>query len=108
MNKELKNCEVPSREERETVLSWDALTDCWHIYTDEPKHARKYEKFVDDNKPTRRGYSKSEKLIMIEGDLKGANVIVSKKPVLSAERKKELAERARNLSNFAKKSDSDR
>ena len=54
------------------------------------------------------GETISEKLVMLEGDLKGVNVIVSKKPVLSAERKKELAERARNLSNFAKKHDSDR
>lgn len=108
MDAESKDYKVPSREERETVLSWDAETKCWHIYTDEPKHARKYEKYIDDSKPTRRGYSESEKLVMLEGDLKGANVTVSKKRVMTAEQKQRLAERARSLSNFVKKHDHDR
>lgn len=32
------------QEERETIISYDRQTETWHIYTDEPKHARKYEK----------------------------------------------------------------
>ena len=29
------------QEERETIISYDRQTETWHIYTDEPKHARK-------------------------------------------------------------------
>ena len=43
------------QEERETIISYDRQTKTWHIYTDEPKHARKYEKYVTC--PQRKGYN---------------------------------------------------
>ena len=39
----IKDWKVPSREERETILTYEEEVDQWHIYSDVPKHARKYE-----------------------------------------------------------------
>lgn len=67
-------------EERETIIGYDRLLDRWHIWTDEPKHARKYEKYIDEQQPTRKGYNpKSGQLVMLEGDLTNANIIITKK-----------------------------
>lgn len=100
-----KQYQVLSREERETVLSWDALSQCWHLYTDEPKHARKYERYIDSDKPTRRGYSvNGGKLAMLEGDLKGVSVQVRKKTVMSAEQRARVAEMGKKYQgNLSKK-----
>ena len=69
-----------SLEERETIISYDRLLDRWHIWTDEPKHARKYEKYIDEQQPTRKGYNpKNGQLVMLEGDLTNANIIITKK-----------------------------
>lgn len=93
-----------SLEERETIISYDRLLDCWHIWTDEPKHARKYEKYIDEQQPTRKGYNpKTGQLVMLEGDLINVNVIITKKrtykmtPEQKAEKAKILSEiRQRN------------
>lgn len=91
-----KNYKTLSREERETVISWDAETERWHLYTDEPKHARKYEKYIDDDRPTRRGYNvNGGALSMLEGDLKGVTVTIAKKRQLTPEQKKRIAELGR-------------
>lgn len=69
--------DIPSKEERETILNYSHDLDNWHIYTDVPKHARKYEKFLDETKPHRKGYSANGgKLAMIEGYFK-SNVYIS-------------------------------
>lgn len=91
-------------EERETIISYDRLLDRWHIWTDEPKHARKYEKYIDEQQPTRKGYNpKTGQLVMLEGNLLNVNVIITKKrtykltPEQKAEKAKILAEiRQRN------------
>ncbi|MFR0581985.1 hypothetical protein ACLUXQ_05780 [Limosilactobacillus mucosae] len=93
-----------SLEERETIISYDRLLDRWHIWTDEPKHARKYEKYIDEQQPTRKGYNpKNGQLVMLEGDLINVNVIITKKrtykmtPEQKAEKAKILSEiRQRN------------
>lgn len=92
-----KNYKTLSREERETMISWDAETERWHLYTDEPKHARKYEKYIDNDRPTRRGYNANNgALSMLEGDLKGVSVQIRKKVVLSKE------QREANIANLTK------
>lgn len=91
-------------EERETIINYDRLLDRWHIWTDEPKHARKYEKYIDDQQPARKGYNpKTGQLVMLEGDLINVNVIITKKrtykmtPEQKAEKAKILSEiRQRN------------
>nr|WP_278770757.1 hypothetical protein [Limosilactobacillus mucosae] len=75
-------------EERETIISYDRLLDRWHIWTDEPKHARKYEKYIDEQQPTRKGYNpKSGQLVMLEGDLINVNVIITKKRKYTADQR---------------------
>lgn len=93
-----------TREEQETIISHDWLLDCWHIWTDEPAKARKYEKYINEQQPTRKGYNpKSGQLVMLEGDLINVNVIITKKrtykmtPEQKAEKAKILSEiRQRN------------
>lgn len=74
------------QEERETIISYDRQTETWHIYTDEPKHARKYEKYV--TKPQRKGYNLAGQLIMLEGDIDKGTVSISKKVRLTEKQKK--------------------
>lgn len=77
-----------SLEERETIISYDRLLDRWHIWTDEPKHARKYEKYINEQQPTRKGYNpKSGQLVMLEGDLINVNVIITKKRKYTADQR---------------------
>lgn len=93
-----------TREEQETIISHDWLLDCWHIWTDEPAKARKYEKYINEQQPTRKGYNpKTGQLVMLEGDLINVNVIITKKrtykmtPEQKAEKAKILSEiRQRN------------
>lgn len=73
------------QEERETIISYDRQTETWHIYTDEPKHARKYEKYV--TKPQRKGYNLAGQLIMLEGDIDKGTVSISKKVRLTEKQK---------------------
>ena len=73
------------QEERETIISYDRQTETWHIYTDEPKHARKYEKYV--TKPQRKGYNLAGQLIMMEGDIDKGTVSISKKVRLTEKQK---------------------
>ncbi len=74
------------REERETIISYDRQTETWHIYTDEPKHARKYEKYVTH--PQRKGYNSAGQLIMLEGDVDKGTVSITKKWQLTDEQRK--------------------
>ena len=82
---EIKQMATAPREERETIISYDRQTETWHIYTDEPKHARKYEKYV--TKPQRKGYNLAGQLIMLEGDIDKGTVSISKKVRLTEKQK---------------------
>lgn len=94
---------VPTKEERETILNFEDETQNWHIYTDVPKHARKYEKFLDETKPHRKGYSKNGGVLaMIEGYITGGNVNINKK--FKSKMTNEQRERARKrLAELRKK-----
>lgn len=72
------------RKERRLFLT-TAKTETWHIYTDEPKHARKYEKYVAH--PQRKGYNSAGQLIMLEGDIDKGTVSISKKVRLTEKQK---------------------
>lgn len=76
------------QEERETIISYDRQTETWHIYTDEPKHARKYEKYVTH--PQRKGYNSAGQLIMLEGDIDGGTVSIRKN--ISEQQRKQMSE----------------
>ena len=82
---EIKQMATAPREERETIISYDRQTETWHIYTDEPKHARKYEKYVAH--PQRKGYNSAGQLIMLEGDIDNGTVSISKKVRLTEKQK---------------------
>lgn len=91
----INNWEVPSKEERETILSYSHELDRWYIYTDVPKHARKYEKFLDESEPHRKGYSNAGNLSMIEGYIAGANVTIATKRIstMTDEQKQQASDR---------------
>ena len=92
----IKDWKVPSREERETILTYEEEVDQWHIYSDVPKHARKYEKYVDESKNYRKGYSSnSGQLAMIDGYVIGGNVGIRKK--MSDKERKAISERMKKL-----------
>lgn len=91
----IKDWKVPSREERETILTYEEETNQWHIYTDVPKHARKYEKYIDISKNHRKGYSvNGGQLAMIDGYVVG-NVGIRKK--MSDKERKVISERMKKL-----------
>lgn len=88
----IKDWQVPSKEERETILIYEEDVDQWHIYTDVPKHARKYEKYIDVSKNHRKGYNiNGGQLAMIDGYIVGGNVGISKKRKLTEEQKQKMA-----------------
>ena len=92
----IKDWKVPSREERETFLTYEEETNQWHIYSDVPKHARKYEKFIDISKNHRKGYSvNGGQLAMIDGYVAGGNVGIRKK--MSDKKRKVISERMKKL-----------
>ena len=91
----IKDWQVPSREERETILTYEEEIDQWHIYSDVPKHARKYEKYIDESKNRRKGYSvNGGQLAMIDGYVTG-NVGIRKK--MSDKERKVISERMKKL-----------
>ena len=91
----IKDWQVPSREERETILTYEEEIDQWHIYSDVPKHARKYEKYIDESKNRRKGYSvNGGQLAMIDGYVVG-NVGIRKK--MSDKERKVISERMKKL-----------
>ena len=95
----INNWEVPTKEERETILNYSHELDRWYIYTDVPKHARKYEKYLDENEPHRKGYSDAGNLSMIEGYIASANVTISKKRIsnMTDEQKQRASERMKEV-----------
>lgn len=90
--------------EQETILSYSQEDKTWYIYSDVPKHARKYEKIIPADQVRRKGY-RNGNLVMIDGyvDEKAVTVSIHKKRVISDEERQKLAERARkNLANWKK------
>ena len=57
MTKVIKPMATLPKEERETIISYDALSGGWHIYTCEPKHARKFQQYVTQPQP--QGFNRS-------------------------------------------------
>lgn len=88
-----------AREEQETIITYDKLTDEWHFYTDNPVHARKYEAVIvpSGNYTSSKSYhAESNQLIGLEGKINGS-VSIRKKTEFSDERKKELSDRMKEL-----------
>lgn len=91
----IKDWQVPTKEERETILTYEEDVDQWHIYTDVPKHARKYEKYIDESENYRKGYSvNGGQLAMIDGYVTG-NVGIRKK--MSDKDRQAVSERMKKL-----------
>lgn len=83
--------DIPSKEERETIFNYEHEFDHWHIYTDVPKHARKFEKFIDESKLHRKGYSSYDgSLALIEGYITGGNVTINTKRSVSEKQRQRL------------------
>lgn len=84
-------------DEQETVLTWDAKERAWHICTDYPAHARKYEAALDESKTVKKGY-RDGALVMIDGYLNENTyaVRIGKKRRYTEEQKAKLAERLKN------------
>ena len=87
---------VASLKEQETIIRYDLETKRWHIYTDVPKHARKYAKLIPDDQVTQKGY-RNNRLVMLEGYIDESDVVVSlyKKKQYTDEQRKAMAEVAR-------------
>lgn len=81
-------------DEQETVLTWDAKERAWHICTDYPAHARKYEAALDESKTVKKGY-RDGVLVMIDGYLNENThkVRIGKKRRYSDEQRAKMAER---------------
>lgn len=88
MANDIKPMATPPKEERETIISYDALSGGWHIYTCEPKHARKFQQYVTH--PQRQGLNRSNQLIMLEGDIDGGTVSIRKN--ISEQQRKQISE----------------
>lgn len=96
----IKDWQVPSRQERETILTYEEEVDQWHIYTDVPKHARKYEKYIDKSNSCRKGYSvNGGQLAMIDGYIVGGNVGINKKrsTTMTEEQKEAARQRMKKI-----------
>ncbi|MBX9011624.1 hypothetical protein [Ligilactobacillus murinus] len=94
--------DIPSKEERETILNYSHDLDNWHIYTDVPKHARKYEKFLDETKPHRKGYSANGGVLaMLEGYLNDSALVSIRQRARLTDKQKELA--SKRLAELRKK-----
>lgn len=91
----IENYKVTPYAEQETIITYDAAEKTWHIYTDVPKHAKKYESLIDRSKPFKKGYNDKKAVVMLEGTLKECNVTISKKRknTMTEEQKQAAAER---------------
>lgn len=69
-HKIIKDYQVLSLDEQETMISFDPIGKHWHLFTDYPPHAELWNQLVDNDRPTRRGY-RDGKLAMLEGDISG-------------------------------------
>lgn len=70
---------IPLREQ-ETILTYDSELDEWNFFTDNPAHARKWERLVEPSYvyPSYKAYDETTgELIGLEGTVSG-KVILSK------------------------------
>lgn len=92
----IKDYQSPSLAERETIITYDDETKRLHLFADTPKHARKFEKFLDESLPCRKGYSPTGILLMLDGYMiEDTYFTIQKKRVMSEEQRALAAERAR-------------
>lgn len=81
------------RDEAETILSYDALLDEWHYYSDVPKHNRKWNERIE---PERKEMDSYGQIVLLEGKVIG-NVNINKPRKLTAEQREQYSERLRVL-----------
>lgn len=83
------------RYEQETIITYDKQFDEWSLYTNNPTHARKWERAVITGRSfsNRKVYhEQTGQLIELEGVIDGS-VSIRKAKVLTEEQRKELSER---------------
>lgn len=87
---------IASLKEQETIIRFDSEAKRWNIYTDVPRHARKYAKLIPDDQITQKGY-RNNRLVMLEGSIDDSDVVVSlyKKKQYTDEQRRAMAEVAR-------------
>ena len=86
-----------SREEQETTLVYDALTDAWHVYSTVPKHMRKLMEIGDDVHAAE--HDAAGNIIAVQGSLTTKQVSMKKERVLTEEQRQALSERMKNFHN---------
>lgn len=92
----IKDYQSPSLAERETIITYDDETKRLHLFADTPKHARKFEKYLDESLPCRKGYSENGTLLMLDGYMiENTYFTIAKKRVMTEEQRALAAERAR-------------
>lgn len=90
--------EAPSIKERETILRYDDVDKMWHVYSDVPKHIRRYEKLLDEENSLVKGYDHTGRLTMIDGVLnKNGRLHLGEKRQLSEDEKMRLREQLKRI-----------
>lgn len=93
---------VTSRNEQETVISFDKESDTWHLYTSVPSHARKWEGAVipSNSYISMKVYRKSPKeLIVLAGVINGSASIRKKRNYTEEELESMKERMSKNLHN---------
>lgn len=85
-----------SREEQETTLVYDALSDAWHVYSTVPKHMRKLTEIGDVYAAE---HDAAGNIIAVQGSLNPKQVSMKKERVLTEEQRQALSERMKNFHN---------
>ena len=96
---EIKTSNTIPLNEQETIISHDKNLKEWHIYTNNPVHAKKYEDCLISS--SHYGNSKTYhettgELIGIEGKISGS-VSIRKKKEITAEQRKALSDRMKKV-----------
>ena len=86
--------ETAPKEERETIISYDALTGNWHFYSNEPKHIRRWSKHVKHIDQAAQNQLGS--LTVLEGNLDNISISLRPKRKLTPAQKKAVAKRLNN------------
>lgn len=60
---------IASKEEQETIITYDRLLDQWHYYSDVPEHNKQWDEII--SKPSRRETNEAGKIALLEGNLDG-------------------------------------
>ncbi|WP_323074979.1 hypothetical protein [Limosilactobacillus reuteri] len=87
----MKMRETAPKEERETIISYDAMTGNWHFYSNEPKHIRRWSKHIkhiDQQAQNQYGY-----ITVLEGDLDNTSVSLRQIRQLTPEQKEAIGKR---------------